>query len=217
MKTDAQLRLEVIEALNSEPALNAALIRAESVDGAVTLAGQVGSLAEKWYAERAVRRVPGVRAVTVQIAVQLLQSGHRHDDEIARTANQVLRWTTSLPKDSVDVAVEDGWLTLTGEVCWEHERRAAVAAVRLLAGLRGLTDLISVRDRVSRAAVMDGVYAALRRLAAGNVPKIMVEVHGAQVTLSGEVHSWAERASARRSAWGTPGVYSVVDRMTLLA
>jgi len=215
MKTDAQLKLDVIQALALEPAINAAPIGAKVSNGVVTLAGQVHSLAERWYAERAVRRVRGVLALAVDIDVQLPAQDQRDDDDMARTASDVLKWTTSLPDDSVNVTVEGGWLTLTGAVDWDHERRAAVAAVRLLTGLRGLTDLIRIRAHVSRAAVKGDIDAALRRFAAGNVPMIMVEVHGAQVTLSGEVHSWAQRALARRSAWGTPGVYSVVDRMTL--
>jgi osmotically-inducible protein OsmY len=117
----------------------------------------------------------------------------------------------------VNVTVEDGWLTLTGEVAWDHQRRAAIAAVRLLTGLCGLTDLIRVRAHVSQSAVKDDVDAALRRSTAGSASKIMVEIHGAQVTLSGEVHSRAERELAQRAAWGTPGVHSVVDRMTLVA
>jgi len=154
-------------------------------------------------------------ALSVEIDVWLPVADQRDDDDIARTASDVLRWTTSLPEGSVDVTVSGGRLTLTGEVKWDHERRAAVAAVRLLTGLRGLTDLIRVRAQVSRLAVKEGIDAALQRFATGSAPMVVVEVHGAQVTLSGEVHSWAQRALARRSAWGTPGVYSVVDRMRL--
>jgi osmotically-inducible protein OsmY len=215
MKTDAQLKLDVIQALESEPAVHAAPIGAKVDGGMVTLAGHVRSLAESWYAERAVRRVPGVLALSVEFDVQLPVADQREDDDIARTASDVLRWTTSLPEGSVDVSVSDGWLTLTGEVKWDHERRSAVAAVRLLTGLRGLTDLLRVRAQVSRVAVKEGIDSALQRFAADNAPMVVVEVHGAQVTLTGEVHSWAQRALARRSAWGTPGVYGVVDRMKL--
>lgn len=215
MRTDAQLKLDVLRALEMEPAVNAAPISAKVDEGMVTLAGHVHSLAESWYAERAVRRVPGILALSVEIDVELPVADQRDDDDMARTASDVLRWTTSLPEDSVDVMVSGGWLTLTGEVKWDHERRAAVAAVRLLTGLRGLTDLIRVRAQVSRVAVKEGIDTALQRFATGSAPMVVVEVHGAQVTLTGEVHSWAQRALARRSAWGTPGVYSVIDRMRL--
>lgn len=216
MKTDAQLRDDVRMALASEPAVDAARIDVAVRGGAVTLAGPVRSLAESWYAQRAATRLQGVQALTNDINVQLTVENQRDDDDIARTARQVLRWATALSKECVEVEVQHGWLTLTGEVSWDHERRAAEAAVRLLAGLRGLTDLIRVRAHVSRSAVKNDIDTALRRLTAGGrAPHVVIEVHGAQVTLSGEVHNWAERVLAQRSAWATPGVYSVVDRMTV--
>jgi osmotically-inducible protein OsmY len=215
MKTDAQLRDDVMNALAYEPAVDAARIDVEVHGGAVTLSGPVRSLAESWYAQRAVTRLEGVQALTIDIDVQLPVENRRDDEDISRTARHVLQWATALAKEHVEVEVEGGWLTLTGEVSWDHERRAAEAAVRLLAGLRGVTDLIRVKAHVSRSAVKTDVDAALRRLAAGSAPRLVIEVHGAQVTLSGEVHDWAERVLAQRSAWGSPGVYNVVDRMTV--
>jgi osmotically-inducible protein OsmY len=217
MKTDSQLQLDVIKELDWEPSVNAAQIGVEVQDGIVTLAGHVGSFAEKWYAERAVQRVAGVQALAVEVDVELPGTSRREDADIARAASNVLQWTTSLPKDSVKLMVEGGWISLTGEVYWEYQRRAAVAAVRLLMGVRGVSDQISVRSHVSQAAVKTDIESALRRRAASAAPNIMVEVHGADVTLSGDVHSWAERELARHSAWGAPGVHKVVDHMTLVA
>jgi osmotically-inducible protein OsmY len=217
MRTDVERQIEVAKALCSEPAVDAASIDVQVRGGMVSLAGHVGSFAESWYAQRAALRVPGVQALAAELDVQLPLENEREDDDITRAASQVLWWTTSLPKGSVNVLVQGGWLTLTGEVNWDHERRAAVAAVRLLAGLRGVTDLIRLRAHVSRSAVKADIDVVLRRVACGSMPKVVVEVHGAQVTLTGEVHNWAERALVQRSAWGTPGVYNVVDTMTLAA
>lgn len=215
MKTDVQLLDDVRKALASEAAVDAARLDVKVHGGAVTLTGPVRSLAESWYAQRAVARLQGVQVLTIDIDVQLAQADQRDDDDIARTARQVLQWATALSKEHVEVEVEGGWLTLTGEVSWDHERRAAEAAVRLLAGLRGITDVIRVKAHVSRSAVMQDVDAALRRVVDGDTTHLVIEVHGAQVTLSGEVHSWAERALAQRAAWGAPGVYAVIDRMTV--
>lgn len=215
MKTDVQLLDDVRKALASEAAVDAARLDVKVHGGAVTLAGTVRSLAERWYAQRAVARLQGVQVLTIDIDVHLAQADQRDDDDIARTARQVLQWATALSQEQVEVEVEGGWLTLTGEVSWDHERRAAEAAVRLLAGLRGMTDMIRVKAHVSRSAVMQDVDAALRRVVDGDTTHLVIEVHGAQVTLSGEVHSWAERVLAQRAAWGAPGVYAVIDRMTV--
>jgi osmotically-inducible protein OsmY len=217
MKTDAQIQHDVLEELAWEPSVNAAGLRVDANDGVVTLTGHVGSHAEKWYAERAAHRVSGVQALAVQVDVRLPESSFRLDTDIARSGRSVLQWSTSPPQDRVHLTVEDGWVTLTGEVEWDYQRRAAVGAVRFLVGVTGVTDRLTVQTHVSRAAVKADIESSLRRRAIGELPCIQVEVHGAQVTLTGNVHSWAERELARHSAWGAPGVHQVTDHMTLVA
>ena len=126
MKTDAQVQQDVIAELKWEPSINAAQIGVEVKDGIVTLAGHVSSYAEKWDAERAAQRVSGVKALAVEMDVKLPGSSKRNDADIARSAKDVLQWTTYLPKDRVKVMVEKGWITLSGDVDWEYQRRAAV-------------------------------------------------------------------------------------------
>ena len=216
MKTDTQLQQDVIAELKWEPSVNAAQIGVEVKDGIVTLAGHVTSYAEKLGAERAAQRVSGVKALAVEMDVKLSGSSKRTDADIARSAENILEWTTYLPKDHVKVMVESGWVTLSGEVDWEYQRQAAAKGIRYLMGVRGISDQIVInKPKVSLSAVKSEIEAALKRRATADAQKISVEVHGADVTLTGKVHSWSERDLARNSAWGTSGVQNVVDNMTV--
>ena len=215
MKTDIQLQQDVMAELEWEPSIHASQIGVEVMDGVVTLAGQVATYPEKCEAERAAQRVFGVKALTVNLQVKLAALGERNDVDIARTVENVLEWMTLGNKGSVQVMVEDGWITLTGTVDWQYQQDAASFAVRHLMGVRGVSNQIVIKPKVSLSAVKADIEAALPRRALADAGKISVTIHDAEVTLSGHVNSWGERDSARNSAWGTPGVRSVVDNMTM--
>jgi osmotically-inducible protein OsmY len=215
MKTDSQLQQDVMAELQWEPAVHAAQIGVEAKDGVVTLAGEVSSFAEKWNAERAAQRVSGVRALAVEMTVKLSELGKRTDADIARSAENILSWTSTLPADAVKVLVEDGWVTLSGELEWQYQRQAASDAVRHLPGITGVSNQIAIQPQATARLVKADIEAALQRRAASDAQTIMVDVHGGDVTLSGTVHSWSERDLAKRSAWGSSGVRAVVDKMSL--
>ena len=216
MKTDTQLQQDVTAELKWEPSVNAAQIGVEVKDGIVTLAGHVSSYAEKYGAERAVQRVSGVKALAIEMDVKLPGSSKRTDADIARSVENVLQWTTFLPRDHVKVMVEGGHVTLSGEVDWEYQRQAATGAIRYLVGVAGVSEQIRIKKpKVSSGAVKSDIEAALKRRATADAQKISVAVNGADVTLTGKVHSWSERDLARNSAWGTSGVQSVTDNMTV--
>ena len=215
MKTDSQLQQDVIAELKWEPSVNAAQIGVEVKDGIVTLAGHVSSYAEKWDAERAAQRVSGVKALAIEMDVKLSGSSKRNDADIAGSAENALQWMTYLPKDSVKVMVEGGWITLSGEVDWEYQRQSAAGAVRYLVGVTGVSNQIAIKPKVSVSVVKSDIEAALKRRAHADAQKISVEVRGTDVTLTGTVHSWSERDLATHSAWGTPGVRNVVNNITV--
>lgn len=215
MKTDTQLQSDVIAELKWEPSISSEAIGVEVKDGIVTLAGHVNSYAEKVDAERATMRVSGVKALAVEMDVRLAGSSTRTDAEIARSVDNVLQWTTYLPKDAVKIKVESGWVTLSGELVWEFQRQTAVSAVRYLMGVKGINDQLVIKPAVSAPVVKADIEAALKRRAQRDANKISVSVHGTDVTLSGQVHSWSERELATHTAWGSPGVRSVVDKITL--
>jgi osmotically-inducible protein OsmY len=215
MKTDTQLQSDVIAELGWEPSIHSEAIGVEVKDGIVTLAGHVGSYAEKLEAERATMRVFGVKALAVEIDVRLAGISARTDADIARTVENVLQWTTYLTKDAVKIKVEAGWVTLSGQVNWEYQRKAAVDAIRYLMGVKGVYDMITVKPTVSAPLVRADIEAALKRRAQKESNSISVSVHGNDVTLSGSVQNWSDRELATHTAWGTPGVHNVINNTTV--
>jgi osmotically-inducible protein OsmY len=127
----------------------------------------------------------------------------------------VLEWTSSLPAGAIKVKVEGGWVTLSGHVDWQYQREAAKDSVRYLLGVVGVSDQIAIKPSLSATGVKADIEAALKRTASADAQKIHVEVVGNDVTLTGSVHNWSERETATNSAWGTPGVRNVHDKMTL--
>lgn len=215
MKTDSQLQQEVMAELKWEPSVQATQIGVEVKNGVVTLAGHVGSYGEKWHAEKAAQRVFGVQALAVEIEVKLAGASERSDADIAQTVQNVLLWTSYIPRDSVKVMVEKGWVTLTGEVHWNYQKTAATKAVRYLMGVRGLSDQITVKSNLSVSAIKDDIDAALKRRFRSDGNHITITVNDGDVTLSGTVHSWADRNMVTHAAWGTSGVRKVIDNLTM--
>lgn len=216
MKTDSQLQQDVMAELKWEPAVHAAQVGVEVKNGVVTLTGEVSSYTEKWSAERAAQRVSGVKALAVEMQVKLSAFGKRTDADIAESARNILSWTSSLPDEAVQVLVENGWLTLSGNVEWQYQRQVAADGVRHLSGVTGLSNQIAIKPALSAAIVQSDIEAALKRRASADSKAIAVRVAGGDVTLTGTVHSWAERDLATRTAWGTAGVRNVVDQMILV-
>jgi len=215
MKSDAQLKQDVTAELTWEPSVNASQIGVEVKDGTVTLAGHVDSYTEKLAAERAAQRVSGVKGLAVEMDVRLPGLNKRTDADIARSAQNVLEWTTSVPRDTVKVKAENGWITLSGELEWDFQREAAKDAVRYLLGVVGVADEMTIKPRASMTLVKSEIEAALKRRAKSDSQRISVDVRGADVTLSGTVSSWSERELAADSAWSTPGVHKVIDNIRI--
>jgi osmotically-inducible protein OsmY len=215
MKTDSQIQTDVIAELEWEPAVDATKIGVEVNDGIVTLAGHVATYAEKWHAERAAQRVAGVRGLAVEMDIAIPGPSERTDADIARTAERALEWVSVLPKKSLKVMVEGGWITLSGELAWDYQRQIALAAVRYLMGVKGVSDGIRITSESQSGVIRADIEAALKRRTNGRAESVSVEVEGGDVTLSGTVHNWWERELARESAWSAPGVHHVLDKMTL--
>ncbi len=217
MPTDLCLRKDIEEELEFEPAVDASAIGVAVKDGVAMLTGHVASYAEKVAAEHVASRVKGVRAVAVEIEVRLPFDIQHDDDEIARRAANILAWSVILPPtDSVQVTVEKGWVTLVGEVDWQHQKLAAEEQIRRLAGVVGLSNLITVRPHVSAGNVEERIAQAYRRNAELEPSGINISVDGGKVTLSGRVKAQRERQTAERAAWAVPGVTMVVDNLLVL-
>ena len=216
MKTDSQLQQDVLAELEWEPSVNAAHIGVEVRDGVVTLAGHVDSYAEKWGAENAAQRVAGVKAMAIEMHVKLPGASERTDADIAKTATSAIEWLTTVPQGAVQVKVEHGRVSLTGEVDWAYQRWSAETSIRCLFGVTDVVNHILLKRRESsHRVVKSDIEAALKRRALADAKRVSVEVRDSVVTLSGEVPYWSDRELARMSAWSAPGVRDVVDKMTV--
>ncbi len=217
MKTDTQLRQEIQLELSWDPAVKSTDIGVIVKDGVVTLTGDLTSYAEKHAVEHAVQRVRGVKAVAVEMHVRLVPALERNDADIALAARRALDWSVLVPDGHVQIRVENGWLTLTGEVAWAYEREAAERSVRDLIGVVRVNNLITVRPSVRIDGVEKGIHDALARQAERDAKHIQIVVNGSFVTLRGKVHSLAERAAAQGAALSAPGVTAVVNELTVEA
>lgn len=215
MKTDLQLKNDVLAELDWDPAVKATDIGVIVKDGVVTLTGHLASYAEKHAAERAAQRVKGVKALALEMVVSLASANERTDADIAQAAEHALEWNVLVPDDKIRPIVEKGWITLHGEVAWDYQRRAAEKGMRNLLGVVGISNLIKVKPQVTPADVKKSVQAALERQADREAKRIEITVEGSQVTLHGVVHSWAERAAVQGAAWSAPGVATVVNNLVV--
>lgn len=218
MTNSTKLQHDVQEELEWDPSVDASQIGvAATQPGIVTLTGTVATYAEKVSAERAAKRLSGVRAVANDIEVRPIGSMKRTDTDIAQAVLRALDWDIAVPHEKIKARVDDGWVTLEGEVVLQFQRAAAENAVRRLNGVRGVTNQIrlQVRPSAQPAEVKDRIEAALRRSAEIDARGIQVDAKDSMITLRGKVRTWAERDEAERAAWGAPGVLAVKDELTV--
>ena len=220
MKSNEQLRRDVMDALQWEPLLNGASgtsadIGVTTQNGVVTLTGRVDSYPAKLAAERAAKSVNGVRGLAEELEVKLDGKNLKSDTHLAQASIDALRWCTAVPDERITVSVENGWVTLEGDVEWQFQKDEARKEIEDLAGVKGITNRITIKPLLKPVDVKDKIQKAFQRSATVDASNVSVDVNGSLVTLKGTVHSWTEREEAENAAWAAPGVSKVNDQLVV--
>lgn len=209
MKTDLEIQQDVIEELKWQPFLKAANIGVAVRNGIVTLSGLVENYAQKIDAENAVKKVSGVKAVAEDMQIGVSPALEKTDAEIAESVLNALKWHSAVPDDKITVKVEDGIVTLQGEVEWDYQRNSAKRAVSNLLGVRNVISLIAIKPKVTPFDVRAKINQSLHRTATADAGRISIDVTGSTVILHGKVRSFAEKEDVENAAWCAPGVSKV--------
>jgi osmotically-inducible protein OsmY len=213
---EAQLRQYIVDEFEFDPSFNGQHVGVIVDKDVVTLSGHVNSYVEKLAAIAAARRVKGVHAIAENIEVRYPYQNKTADDQIAQRASDLLNWDVLVPKDTVDVLVHDGFVTLSGAVDWQYQRSAAEDDMRKLSGIVCVTNMIKIKPHVDASDIKTKIESALKRHAEVEADAIRISIHdGNKVILEGRVDNWDERHKVENAAWSTPGVASVDDRLAI--
>ncbi|MEO6685741.1 MAG: BON domain-containing protein [Dyadobacter sp.] len=215
MKTNEELQKDVQYAIKWEPLLHAAEIGVIAEDGIITLTGSVDNYAKKSEAEKAAKNVAGVKAVIEKIEIKYGSFSKKDDSDVAKEIVNAFKWNWEIPEGKIKVKVENGWVTLDGEVEWNYQRMAAKKAVVGLIGVLGVTDSLVVKSEMEDSIEKSDIERAIHRNASIDDDEVKIKVSGNMVTLSGTVHSLYQKDECGRIAWNAPGVEAVKNELEI--
>ncbi|MFN5310789.1 MAG: BON domain-containing protein [Candidatus Kapaibacterium sp.] len=217
MESNEKLQQDVQDAIKWEPLLHAAEIGVTAKNGIVSLTGVVDSYLKKMEAEDAAKRVKGVKALVENIEVKFPNIWTQTDEEVAEKILTAFKSNVLIPSGGdIKVKVENGWVSLEGELSWHYQKQAVQNSLHYLAGVRGITNNIRIKSESHNHPEKKGIEKALQRSSIDD-SNISVSVLGTTATLSGSVHSWYQHQEASRIAWNTPGIWHVVNQLTIAA
>lgn len=215
MRTDSEIKLDVQDELAWEPSIDETKIGVAVDEGVVTLSGELDSYTNKITAEKAAKRVKGVKAVAEDIVVRYTSNLEKTDTAIAKAVLNALNWHSSVPDNNIMIKVEKGWVYLSGEVQWEYQKNSAKNAIKDLLGVKGVINNVSIKQNVKPHEVKTKIEQAFLRSAEIDSRGITVTTEGHTVTLTGKVHSINEKEEAEKAAFNSPGVYKVNNNLRI--
>ena len=215
MDKDRVLQRKIMAELEWEPKVESADIGVAVIDGVVSLNGFVKSYAEKLAVENAVRRVAGVNAIAEELKVRYASDAKTADHEIAKRILDLFAWNVLIPEKTLQVKVEHGWVSLSGEVQWKYQSNEAQRVAAQINGVTGVSNTIRIANKVTTSDVRKRIEDAFERQADLEAGGVTVAVDGNRVTLGGHVKAWHERSTAERAAWSAPGVTQVIDQIRI--
>ena len=204
-----------MDELKWQPFLNASEIGVSVKDGIVRLSGTVNLYSKKLVAENAAKNIHGVRAVVEEIDVRLTPDARKSDVDLAAAVFNALKWHSAVQEEKIKIKVEDGWVTLDGEVEWEFQKNAARSAIENLTGVKGVFNHIMIAPRLEAKDIKRKIESAFQRNASIDADKVKIETVGDKIILRGTVRSWAEKKDAEYAAWLAPGVRSVENKLNV--
>jgi hypothetical protein len=216
MKTDLQIQADVQSQLKWEPQLTASQIGVAVKNGVVTLSGIVDTFPKKLAAERVAKNIVGVKAVAVDLQVGISPINKKSDAEIAEACINALKWDSAVPDDKIKLKVENGFVILDGTVEWSYQRLAAKKALANIMGIKGIENLITVKQKPSSLDIKKQIRDSFIRTAGQEADRIKVEALGDRVILSGTVTSLQEKEEAEHTAWSAAGVNEVENKITVV-
>jgi osmotically-inducible protein OsmY len=215
MKSDFQIQKDVMDELKWDPFISISEIGVSVKNGVVTLSGHVDTYSKKLAAEKAAKKVAGVKAVAEELTVGISPSYRKTDAEIAAAVISALKWHSAVQDEKIKITVEDGTVKLEGEVDWEYQRNNVKTAVENLTGVRSVLDLIMVKPRITPTDIQQKISSAFHRSATIDAGKLTAEVIGSKVVIHGKVRSFMEKEDAERAVWNAPGVTSVESKIQI--
>lgn len=212
-KTDTHIQQDIIAELKWDPSIDATHIQVEVLNGDVALTGLVNNQAEKLNVERSIKRISGVNAIAINLTIFMQDSVKKSDIEITFRAINLLQWMTYCNESSIEVTVENAWVTLTGEVICKYQEDAILKTIGHLVGVAGINNNISIKQVASTQDIKMDIEQALKRHLDAGADHILIDVRMGEVTLSGTVNNWHDATLAAKSASNTRGVWNVQNNV----